>query len=208
MNSDKTAVATYIVDSSISAAAIAFIAEVTALPDDTTPANRDAIDKALKDYAALGTADKANADVVAAKATLDSINTAVAAKEKADADAVTTAINALPKTVTAADKDKVEAARKAYDALTPAEKKLVTDTTLKKLTDAEDALNDDKQKADAVDKLIKALPEKPTLADKDKVTAANDAYKALTDAQKSYIPTADKEKARRCRQSHRRCRSS
>ena len=78
--------------------------------------------------------------------------------------------------------------------MTPAEKKLVTDTTLKKLTDAEDALNDDKQKADAVDKLIKALPDKPTLADKDKVEAADKAYKALTDAQKSYIPTADQEK--------------
>ena len=50
----------------------------------------------------------------------------------------------------------------------------------------------DKEKADAVDKLIKALPATSTLSDKEKVKAAEDAYKALTDDQKALV--AEKKK--------------
>ena len=51
-------------------------------------------------------------------------------------------INVLPNAsdVTADDKESIEAARAAYDALTEDQKEKVTSETLKKLTDAEDAL--------------------------------------------------------------------
>ena len=191
MNKDRNLVAVYTKAEPTSAEA--FKAEVAALPDATkaTSENRKAVDKALADYAALPAADKTKADVVAAKKTLDGINDAVTADEVADK------IEALPASPKLDDKAAVEAADKAYKALTDAQKKLVPAKDVTALENAVKAIEQaeaDKQKADAVDKLIKALPDKPTLADKEQVEAADKAYKALTDAQKSYIPTADQEK--------------
>ena len=62
-----------------------------------------------------------------------------AAADEAAAQKVTDLINALPEgnKVTEKDKTAVEAARAAYDALTDAQKKLVSEATLKRLTDAE-----------------------------------------------------------------------
>ena len=50
-------------------------------------------------------------------------------------------INALPEKITTSDKDDIEAARAAYEALTDDRKALVDEDVLKKLTDAEEALN-------------------------------------------------------------------
>lgn len=98
--------------------------------------------------------------------------------------AVMEMINALPAApdVTVDDKDDIEAAREAYDALTDAQKALIDADTLKKLTDAEDALA-----AAEVTAMIDALPETVTVDDKDAVEAAREAYDALTDAQKAFI---------------------
>ena len=98
--------------------------------------------------------------------------------------AVIEMINALPAApdVTVDDKDDIEAAREAYDALTDAQKALIDADTLKKLTDAEDALA-----AAEVTAMIDALPETVTVDDKDAVEAAREAYDALTDAQKAFI---------------------
>lgn len=72
-----------------------------------------------------------------------------AADNKAKADAVTSTLNALPASsaVTTADEAKITEARKAYDALTDDQKKLVSADTVKKLTDAEAALEDAKKAA-------------------------------------------------------------
>ena len=98
--------------------------------------------------------------------------------------AVIEMINALPAApdVTVDDKDDIEVAREAYDALTDAQKALIDADTLKKLTDAEDALA-----AAEVTAMIDVLPETVTVDDKDAVEAAREAYDALTDAQKAFI---------------------
>lgn len=69
--------------------------------------------------------------------------------DKDAADKATAAINALPTTVTAADEAAITAARKAYDGLTAEQKALVSAETLKKLTDAESALDAAKKPAQA-----------------------------------------------------------
>ncbi len=76
-------------------------------------------------------------------------------ENKAAADAVKTKINALKAAdkITTADKAAIEAARKAYDALSADQKKLVDAATLKKLTDTEKALTT----AEANDKVAKEL---------------------------------------------------
>ena len=102
------------------------------------------------------------------------------------AGAATNTINALPDAdeVTTANKDAIEAARKAYNDLTDDQKKKVSDDTLKKLTDAEDAL-----KAAGVSDTINALPaaDEVTTANKEAIAAARKAYDDLTDDQKSYV---------------------
>ncbi len=62
--------------------------------------------------------------------------------DKAAADAVSAAINAIPAAdkISVKDKASIKAARKAYDALTPAQKALVSIETLEKLETAEAAL--------------------------------------------------------------------
>ena len=121
-----------------------------------------------------------------------------AAKEKADAEAaakVTKMINDLPAKPGVEDGNKVKEARKAYDALTGDQKKLVKPETVKKLEDAEKAVAkaiEEKKKADAeaaakVTKKINALPKKLKLKDEKKVKAARKAYDALTDDQKKMV---------------------
>ncbi len=114
-------------------------------------------------------------------------------------ETVKTMMNVLPaaEDVTYNDKPFIEATRSAYDDLTDAQKAQIDDETLQKLTDAEDALaliEADKEAADAVAAMIEALPAatKVTLNDKDAIEAASAAYDELTDAQKAFVPAADK----------------
>ena len=111
------------------------------------------------------------------------------------------AINALPaaEDITYDDKADVEAARAAYEALTDDQKIQIPDETLQKLIDAEaaiEAIEADMAAAAEVAEQINALPSavKVTVNDKEAIDAASDAYEALTDAQKAFVPTAAKVK--------------
>ena len=179
-----------------------FLADVSTLPTtaEATIYDRAIVDNAKTDYLALGEEQKKLPSVIAAKAKLDAVDAAVKAAEdkvaadKAAGEAVAAKIAALPATIAVTDKDDVEAARKAYDALTPAQKDYVPLASVIALEAAEDALEKaekaaaDKEKADAVKALIDALPSPITLDDKDAIDAARAAYDALTSDQKALIP--------------------
>ena len=98
-----------------------------------------------------------------------------------------------------ADKEAIEEARKAYDDLTEEQKAKVSEGTLKKLTDAEKALEEaeqqeekdasDQKAADEVTKKINALPEADgvTTADKEAIEEARKAYNDLTEEEKAIV---------------------
>ncbi|MCR5009957.1 MAG: LPXTG cell wall anchor domain-containing protein [Clostridia bacterium] len=108
------------------------------------------------------------------------------ALEAASVDALIDAIG----TVTLESEEAIVAARTAYDALTDAQKALVTkletltaaEAKLKELKDAQTA----EQAAANVDALIAAIGE-VTLESEEKITAARKAYDALTDDQKALV---------------------
>lgn len=91
---------------------------------------------------------------------------------------------------TDACKNRIDAARKAYDALTPAEKDKVTNfETLKSAEAKYEELKKAAQKANAekVIKLIKAIPNPVTKASKAAIDKARKAYDALTDEEKKLV---------------------
>ena len=120
-------------------------------------------------------ANKAGVDAV-----LTALDTALA--DQRAADSVLALIADIPTQITKENAEaKVQAARAAYDALSTAQKKLVDEETLKKLTDSETVL--------AVAEQIDALPAATDVKDTD-VTAiheARDAFEALTDGQKAML---------------------
>ncbi len=97
-------------------------------------------------------------------------------------------------TVTASSGPAIQAARKAYDALTPAQQKMVGN--LKTLEAAEKAYADltatpeDREKAQAVMDMIKALG-KITLDSEKEIQAAREAFDALTDIQRLLVGNLD-----------------
>lgn len=109
------------------------------------------------------------------------------------ADAVIELINALPETVDIDDETDIEAARAAYNALTDDQKALVSAEVLALLTTAESGLGEAKAAAanqtaaDTVAALITALSNTITLDDATAVTAAGQAYDALTPAQQALV---------------------
>lgn len=91
---------------------------------------------------------------------------------------------------TNACKSRIDAARKAYDALTDAEKAKVTNfETLKSAEAKYEELKKAAQKANAekVEKLIKAIPNPVTKASKSAIDKARKAYDALTDEEKKLV---------------------
>ena len=170
----------------------AVISQIAALPSQITLADKDAVEAARAAYDALTDAQK---QLVTNLSTLEDAEAAIAQAEtevnQAAADVVIEQINALPSPVTLADKGAVEAARAAYDALTDAQKLLVTN--LSTLETAESAIVQaeeeaaDQAAADAVINQINALPSQITLADKDAVEAVRAAYDALTEEQKALV---------------------
>lgn len=118
--------------------------------------------------------------------------------EAADAKAaaaVEALIEVLPDTeeLTLENADAAEEALKAYEALTDAQKKLVSEEYSDKLEAALEQIakleqaEADKDAADKVDQMILALPAEITLADEQTVTAAREAYDSLTPEQKPYV---------------------
>ena len=113
-----------------------------------------------------------------------------AAKDQLAADAVIGLISAIG-TVTLESETVIGSARTAYDALTDAQKALVTNYDV--LTAAEArlaALKADKSAADAVIELIDAIST-VTLSSGPAIEAARTAYDTLTDAQKALVTNYD-----------------
>ena len=118
-----------VVDQNKLKAAEAQIAKLEQEKAAAEEAARKAAEEAAKKAAEEAAAKKAAEEAAAKKAAAD----------KTAAESSTKTITALKAadTLTLADKASVEAARKAYDALTADQKKLVSAADLKKLTDAE-----------------------------------------------------------------------
>ena len=167
----------------------AVVGMINALPASTevTTSDKDKIEAVRAAYDNLTDAQKESFDTDTLKKLTDAETALQDAIDTETAQGATDTINALPAAdkVTTADKDAIEAARKAYNDLTDDQKKKVSDDTLKKLTDAEDAL-----KAAGVSDTINTLPaaDEVTTADKDAIEKARKAYDALTDEQKAYVP--------------------
>ena len=93
--------------------------------------------------------------------------------------------------VTLESLSKIEAAENAYAALTPDQKKYISEETVTKLTDARAAYDrlkeeTDRAEADKVTKLIDAIGE-VTLESLGKIEAAEKAYADLSEEQKNYV---------------------
>ena len=154
-----------------------------------TDACKSRIDAARKAYDALTEAEK---ELVTNLKTLESAETKYEelkkAAQKANAEKVEKLIKAIPNPVTKASKSAIDKARKAYDALTDEEKKLVTN--LEVLAKAEvayaklTATKTDLAKAQAVMDAIKALPASP---DAKALEAVRKAYDRLTARQKLLV---------------------
>ena len=138
-----------------------------------------------------------NALTAEQKALVKNFNTLQEATQKWNqlkADEVVKLIDKIEEPVTEKSKASIEAARKAYDGLTDAQKRLVTNT--KKLTDAEKAYAqltatpEDKEDAQKVIDLIKKLTNVTLDSEKD-IQAARKAYDALTDLQKKLVDNYD-----------------
>ena len=151
--------------------------------------SEDAIKEARTAYDALTDAQK---ELVSNKDVLEK-----AEKDLADlkaADQVSKNITNIG-TVTLESEDVIKEARTAYDALTDAQKKLVSnkdvlekaESTLKELQDAKAA---DVKAAEEVTNKISAIGD-VTLESEDAIKEARTAYDALTDAQKELVSNKD-----------------
>ncbi|WP_024856622.1 dockerin type I repeat-containing protein [Ruminococcus albus] len=193
------------------AAANAVRDSINALPETEAvkPEDAEKIAKARDDYNALTAAQKELVDeatlqkLEAAEDALEKANEAAkkAAENEAAADAVKKAINDLPaaENVTVDDADAIAAVREAFEALTDDQKGMVDGDTMKKLDDAEAALDtakkaaekaaEDQAAADAVKNAINALPaaEDLTKDDAEAIANARKLFDELTDEQKALI---------------------
>lgn len=168
------------------------IAKIDALPaaNNITLSNKNAVQSARSDYNALSSTEK-NKVTNYSKLVACEDKIAQLEADQSAANAVIAKINAIPSTINSNARDEISAARTAYNALTSAQKNLVTN--LKRLTDAEAALQQydaqqaDKAAAESVEALIRAIPSTIDANAKDEIQAARAAYNALTSAQKGYV---------------------
>lgn len=153
-----------------------------------TASSGDAIEKAQSAYDALTDAQK---KLVSNYSLLEK---ATADWNKAMARQVMDLIEKIPTPITTASKQKIDQARKAYDALSAQQKKLVTN--YKTLTQAETAYakltasTQDKQDAKTVEDLIASLGT-ITESARDKVEKARAAYEKLSPLQKQLVENYD-----------------
>ena len=154
---------------------------------DVTLEKKDVIDAARTAYDALTDGQKALIEA----ATLKKLTDAESAFDGLKADQVVGLIEAIGD-VTLDKEDEITDARNGYDALNAAQKALIDAETLKKLTDAENALTTmkaDKSAADDVVTLIDAIGD-VGFDKEDEILLARTAYDALTDAQKLFVDDA------------------
>ncbi|WP_179218588.1 S-layer homology domain-containing protein [Saccharibacillus sp. O23] len=187
------------------AAAQAVMERIAALPATTQLALTDetVVQAAQAAYAGLNAAEKSHvsADSLtklnAAAAKIQALKDELAA-DIAAAEAVTQQIAALPETalIRLADQTAVQNAQQAYEALTPARKTRVSASDVTRLNNAVSKIQElqaDAAAAAAVESQIAALPATAslTLANEAAVTAAKQAYDALTSARKALVSSAN-----------------
>ncbi|MCM1180463.1 MAG: leucine-rich repeat protein [Clostridium sp.] len=185
------------------------VADVETLPNYSA---RDAVEEAIKAIGDVAYTDECKEAIDAAKeayANLDASLKAMVSEDLVqaltDAEATYNKVDAAVKAMNAikdvkydnASKKAIEDARKAYDALTADQKKLVSADVLKKLTDAEDiyqkaavaaATEADKKAAADVTVAIEAIKDvEYNDASKAAIEAARKAYDALTADQKKLV---------------------
>ncbi|MBP3305168.1 MAG: hypothetical protein J6L24_04280 [Oscillospiraceae bacterium] len=160
--------------------------------DQVTSADAADIEKLVQDIQAVLDAGRldaqTNAGLETAKSTASALLSRIAeAKAAAGADSVK---DITPDTVKAGDRQKLEAAVTAlnkaksdYAGNYTENEKTEIDNTLARLNNSLAAI----RSAQAVETQINALPAEPTLADKDAVKAAEDAYDALTPNEKTMV---------------------
>ncbi len=157
---------------------------IAALPEKITLADAYAVKQCREAYNRLTAAQQIEVTNV------QKLEAAEAALKKlANVDSVKKMIDALPENVTLADQNAVLTARAAFDLLTADQKAQVGNKD--KLFKAEKSIADQKAAA-KVEKLIQALPENVTLADKKAVHEARSAYEALSAQQKTLVKNLDK----------------
>ena len=157
-----------------------------------TEACKNKIDAARTAYDALTTAQKESITAEEYKVLTDAEAAYKALDDAAKAAVVKALIDDIGEVVyTDECKADIDAARTAYDLLNADQKALISEAEYKVLTDAEAtyaALKADHDAADAVKGLIDAIGKVEfTDASKAKIDAANNAYKALTEAQKELV---------------------
>ncbi len=179
-------------------------------------ADREAVDAAIQKIEGIGTVTlESEAAIQAARQAYDALTAAqkelvgqelaeileaaearlnVLKQEAADQEAVNAAIQKIEGigTVTLGSEAAIQAARQAYDALTEAQKELVSQETVGKLEAAEARLNVLKQEAadqEAADAAIQKIEGigTVTLGSEAAIQAARQAYDALTAAQKELV---------------------
>lgn len=172
--------------------------KITALPTAITAENFDAASQAISEArSAYDALPDSLRPAVSNSETLTKAEQALAQfqTDTQAAEQVITKITNLPAAITLESKGAVEDARAAYNALTDAQKKLVTN--YEDLKKAEDTLaplvkakNDQDAAANVIAK-ITSLPATITLDSKATVDGARAAYNALTDDQKKLVTNYD-----------------
>ena len=124
--------------------------QIAALPKEPALEDKEAVEKARSAYEALDEQQKEQipqALVDTLEAAENAVKAAQEAADKDAADAVTKQLNALNEQAGLSDKAAVEAAQKAYDALTEAQKALVSKEAVDKLAKAKESLEKAEKKA-------------------------------------------------------------
>lgn len=170
------------------------VAAIDALGEITSLEQKSAVTEARAAYDAL---DASKQMFVNNYPTLVAAEAAILSLEggSTELNAVIEQIGQLGEISSLDSKDAVNAARLAYEALSDAEKVLVTNYNV--LIEAEASLAalqkdaDDKAAAAAVDALIDAIGEVTSKAQAEAIQAARAAYRALTPKQRSYVEKLD-----------------
>lgn len=166
---------------------------IKALPAEVTLEDAAAIGEARAAYEALSEEQRA---AVSVDALVKVEGRLAELQDKAEAQRVTDLIASIPADITADDIALIRQARGAYEALTPAQKKLVTNMDVLAAAEAMADVHEDDFKAGQADALIAALPDElPAEIDSDiraAVAEARAAYDALTDEQKLLCKNLEK----------------
>ena len=129
----------------------------------------------------MNTADETGRKTVPTKYTIQVIR-------KGSASDVAAMIVELPEVgqLTLADAKDVRAAGGLFDSLTPDDQRKIDSALQSKLEKCRTKITD-MEAANVVSQLLQSLPSELTIKDKETVHSANDAYNALTPAQKKYL---------------------